>query len=356
MSWLSCLISNVALALLLAALAWSLQRWRGSDAIARVLWALALVKLLTPPLAIIPVHELPHSTACTLGLCSCGPHAPGTLISLRPLLWSLLAVWSAGAMATVFTAWRRWIQFQRLAAHAVVAPPSWQALATRLSAELRLLRRPEILVMPGRLPPLVVPGWRRPRVLLPQDLIGRLSGSQRRVLLLHELVHIKRLDHLVRMLELAASIIYWWLPVVGMIGRQLRDCEEACCDAAVLARYPQSRRSYASLLLDVVDFTAASPRHSVPQATAMSAAADLERRLRTILDRAEGTRRFGLAGALALGLACAIVPCTLQLEFGGRAAATTAERKPAAEATPRRTPSLGVECAGEIVPDLCCPS
>lgn len=334
MPWLSCLISNVALALLLAAVAWFFKRWRRNDAIARTVWVLALVKLLTPPLASIPVHELPHSTACALGLCSCGPHPPGTLISLGSLLWILPALWLAGAVATAFMAWRRWIRFRRLAAHAVAAPPQWQAQATRLSAELRLLRRPEILAVPGRLPPLVVAGWRRPRVLLPQELIGSLSGSQRKVLLLHELTHLRRLDHLVRMLELAASIVYWWLPIVGSIGRQLRDCEESCCDAAVLARYPQSRRQYARLLLDVVDFAAPYPRQSVPQATAMSAAVDLERRLRTILDGAGETRRFRLTGALAVGLACAIVPCSLQIEFGGRAApaATSIERKSATRA------------------------
>ena len=108
--------------------------------------------------------------------------------------------------------------------------------------------------MPGRLPPLVVAGWRRPRILLPRDLIYRLNGSQRKALLMHELVHVQRLDHLVRILESAVRLIYWWFPLVHSIGRRLRDCEETCCDAAVLARLPQSRRNYARLLLDVIDF------------------------------------------------------------------------------------------------------
>jgi bla regulator protein BlaR1 len=84
--------------------------------------------------------------------------------------------------------------------------------------------------------------------------------------LLHELDHSKRGDHRVRILELAVGVTYWWLPIVGLVGRQMRACEEACCDAAVISRLPDAGHDYASLLLDVVDFV--TPL-SV-QATAMS--------------------------------------------------------------------------------------
>ena len=116
--------------------------------------------------------------------------------------------------------------------------------------------------MPGRLPPLVVAGWRRPRLLLPAALLGQLNHSQSEALLLHELVHLKRGDHLVRLLELAAGVFFWWLPVVGTIGRQLRACEETCCDAAVVACLPQARRDYARLLLNVIDFADPLPRQA----------------------------------------------------------------------------------------------
>src|SRR5262249_36589333 len=151
------------------------------------------------------------------------------------------AGWLFGAAATGLTAWCRWRRFRRLMAHAVPAPPEWHSLAARLSAGLSLLP-PEILAVPGRLPPLVVPGWHRSRMLLPAALMCRLDGPQRTGLLLHELIHLKRRDHLVRMLELAVSVVYWWLPVVSLIGRQMRACEESCCDAAVVAHEPQARR------------------------------------------------------------------------------------------------------------------
>src|SRR6202011_4678425 len=145
--------------------------------------------------------------------------------------------------------------------------------------------------------PLIVPGRLRPRLLLPMALLDRLNASQRIALLLHELIHIKRGDHLVRRLELTVRVAYWWLPGVGLIGRQLRGCEETCCDAAVVAQIPQARRDYARLLLDVLDFVNPLPGQTIRQATAMSAS-DLERRLRAILNATHGTRRISPIGAL----------------------------------------------------------
>jgi bla regulator protein BlaR1 len=328
MPWLSCIISNVVLASLVALAAWFVQRRLRWSAVARILWVLVLVKLVTPPVVGVPLRVSPGAMACALGVCGCEHHAQ--TVARGTLPWVLFAMWSAGACATSWTAWRRWTRFQRLIAQASPAPPEWQSLAARLSAELSIRRPPEILAVPGRLPPLVVPRLHRPRMLIPAALMDRLNFSQREALLLHELVHIKRGDHLMRILELIVSVAYWWLPIASSIVRQLRDCEEACCDAAVVAHLPLARRDYARLLLDVLDFVAPLPRQSIPQATAMSAADGLEQRLRAILDATQGTSRARPAGAFAVGLACAILPCGFQYNFAARLApaATSAQAEP----------------------------
>ena len=354
MSWLWCILSNVVLASLLALMAWFVQRKLRRPAAARILWVLVLVKLVTPPLVSVPLRQSPGLMACALGLCACGKHAVSQSIWRDTLPWVVLAVWSVGAGATGLVAWRRWTRFRRLMAHASPAPPEWQTLAARLGSELSIGRPPEILAVPGQLPPLVVPGRHGPRMLLPMALLGRLNGSQREALLLHELVHVQRGDHLVRMLELTVGVAFWWLPIVGSIGRQLRACEEACCDAAVVAHRPQARREYARLLLDVVDFASPLPRQALPQATAMSAAADLEQRLRSILEAAPGTRRRWPFAVFAAGLACAILPCGLHCEFvvGAGAPATSVE----SESGTGETCQPGGERQDAALRAMCCPS
>src|SRR5260370_37146209 len=103
MAWLSCIVSNVLLASLLALAAWFLQRWLRRPAIAHLLWVLVLVKLVTPPLVSVSLQETPGNTACLNGTCSCGPHVQTT--ARATFLWILLLVWSIGAAATSWTAW-----------------------------------------------------------------------------------------------------------------------------------------------------------------------------------------------------------------------------------------------------------
>src|SRR5437867_3734591 len=118
MPWLSWIVSNVLLASLLALAAWFMQRWLRRHAIAHILWALVLVKLVTPPLVSVSLQEPP--TACQNGTCCCGPHVQSTACAALP--WLLLPAWSVGAAATGWTAWRRWNRFRYLLAHAVPAP------------------------------------------------------------------------------------------------------------------------------------------------------------------------------------------------------------------------------------------
>jgi bla regulator protein blaR1 len=320
MTWLALILSNIALASLLALAAWSVQRWLNRPAIARVLWVIVLVKLVTPPLVHLPLGGPSGSFACALGTCGCPNHVQSASIVRDVLPWVLLAAWLTGAIAVAFTAGRRWARFQRLIKSAEPAPAEWQALAAQLAVKLSLRHIPRVLSVPGRLPPLVIPGRRKSCVLVPSELMNQLDGSQKSALLLHELTHIRRGDHWVRMLELFVNVAFWWLPFLGAIGRQLRTCEETCCDAAVVAHLPEARRDYARLLLDVVDFAnpllpTTLPQSAMPQATAMSVASDLEHRLVTILDTPKASVRKWPVALAAVALACAILPCSLHFDF-----------------------------------------
>lgn len=353
MPWLSSILSNVVLASLLALTAWFVQARLRHPGVARVLWLLALVKLVTPPLVSVSLIDLPGSMACALGACHCAQHAGTTALVRDQLPWILLAVWSTGAVATLILTGRCWLRFQRLTAHARAAPPEWQTLAARLAAELSTSTPPVVLAAPGRLPPLVVPGWRRPRLLLPLDLIDKLNARQKEALLLHELLHLQRGDHLVRLLEFVVGVVYWWLPGVRSIGRRLRACEESCCDAGVIARRPRARRDYARLILDVIDF-AYPPATGAPQATAMSGASDVAQRVRSILNAGNdrpATRCRRSVAALTIAMAGALLPCGLHYDFVGGSIVVAPD---ACESVSRDARLAGANRPVEL-PLFCCP-
>ncbi|MES1213159.1 MAG: M56 family metallopeptidase, partial [Singulisphaera sp.] len=188
-------------------------------------------------------------------------------------------------------------------------------------------------------------------------------------LLLHELVHLKNGDHLVRLFELIVGIVFWWLPIVRSIGRQLRDCEESRCDAAVVAHLPQARRDYAQLLLDVLDFARPLPQSALAHVTAMSFANTLEQRLRAILVVRPKVHRNRPALAAALVLACAVLPCELRYGLVGGTAPPEQQAISSAAAEPRAaTTGAGVRGLSNLIPadpasapnfvlrSMCCPS
>ncbi|HEX3151417.1 MAG TPA: M56 family metallopeptidase [Gemmataceae bacterium] len=352
---LSWIISNIVLATLVGAAAWLVQRWLRRPAAAHVLWVIALIKLITPPLVTVPLREPPTNMACALGTCNCAAHQSSSQNLANRLTGIALTVWVIGTGATAWLAWNRAARFRRLLAYSSPAPREWQTLAEQLAAELGLRRTPEVLVAPSRLPPLVIPGWRRSRILLPQDLLGSLNGSQRVAMLLHELIHVRRGDHWVRMLEATVRATCWWLPPVSWVCRQLRACEEACCDRAVVDRRPNVRRDYASLLLDVLEFSARTPRQTVAHATAMSAfAIGLETRLREILHGDKPRRRMWPVIVLALLPASVILPVHLRYDVvpGPTYVAPAADASPVASATS----STDDDRDGKWSKVGCCPS
>jgi hypothetical protein len=147
-----------------------------------------------------------------------------------------------------------------------------------------------------------------PRLLVPAGLLGRLTPEGRDTLLLHELAHFRRGDHLVRALEFVALGLYWWHPVIWLARRELREAEEQCCDAWVVATLPGAGRAYASALLDTLDFLSAAAPAVPPLASGLGQVSDLKRRL-TMIMRGTTPRALGWRGAFAvLSLGALLLP------------------------------------------------
>ena len=82
--------------------------------------------------------------------------------------------------------------------------------------------------------PMVLSAGFRPQLLLPMELFKRLETTAQSSLLAHELAHIRRKDHLVRLLELLGTTLFWWHPVVWWACWELQNLEDLCCDAMVV--------------------------------------------------------------------------------------------------------------------------
>jgi hypothetical protein len=180
---------------------------------------------------------------------------------------------------------------------------------TRRVAELadRLgIHPPSVRVLDDLASPLVV-GFIRPVLLWPSQLQDRLNEDGLRAVLLHELAHLRRRDHWVRWLEMAAACVWWWNPLFRLARRRIRQYAELACDAWVLAVLPRARRAYAEALLQVCE----SVTRTVEPAPALGVGGDrddFQRRL-TMIMRESVACRMPRKSLLAIGiLALLIVP------------------------------------------------
>jgi len=211
----------------------------------------------------------------------------------------IVSVWLLGTVSWFVLALVRLLRFGRVLRHARPAPAKLVDRVRRLARQVGLKRIPHVCLVPGQLTPMLWAVGRRPRLVLPAELFERMPQEQQNTLLLHELAHLRRRDHLVRLLEFVVRGLYWWHPVVWYACRELRETEEQCCDAWVVSTLPGSGRTYAIALVETLDFLSEA-RPAVPLlASGIGHVSDLKRRLQMIMG---GTtpRSLNWSGLLAV--------------------------------------------------------
>ena len=250
-------------------------------------------------------HALPF-TAPTAEVAA----TPGVLFSTFSLTMALVAIWMAGVLAVVgrlavglvAVAW-----MSRRTVRVVDAP--WLPLAVELASELGITRRLTFLES-GRASMPMASGIFKPSVLMPEDA-NRWPLERLRIVLLHELAHVKRRDCLTHVIVQLACALYWFNPLAWIAARHVRTERERACDDLVLAcgtRGPD----YAEELLEIARVMRGGrfPALLAGATLAMAHRSQLEGRLIAILDpkvpRAAVSRlRTGLT---AVGVACALAP------------------------------------------------
>lgn len=140
-------------------------------------------------------------------------------------------------------------------------------------------------------------GVLRPVVLVPEDAT-EWSPVRRRLVLLHELVHIRRYDVVRHLLTRIGVALYWFHPLAWLAGRSSAIAREQACDEEVL-RLGVKPSAYATHLLALAERldTGRLPAATLP----MIQRSQLETRLMKILDtnaRPSAAWRSALAATL----------------------------------------------------------
>ena len=108
-------------------------------------------------------------------------------------------------------------------------------------------------------------GLINPVIIVPTKLLNSLSYQKLKLVVMHELCHIKRKDILKSYLWLTARIIYWFNPLVAIAYRSYQDDIELACDEMVIKKINnQEKYEYTQSLVDVIKL--ANNTHKLPLA------------------------------------------------------------------------------------------
>jgi beta-lactamase regulating signal transducer with metallopeptidase domain len=362
-------LANAAMAVVLAVPAY-LSRWWKRPAVTHALWLLVLLRLVAPPLWTIPISlDSPTATDSTASLTSSSltfeplseitdsqvssffpepatdvvDSPPLAAPAVTPVNWRQVvgAMWAVGVLGCLTLAVSRIIRFHRLLRFTTPAPVQWVHDSESIAHSMGLPRLPEMRLVRGTIAPLVWAGFGRTVLLLPELFVARIDAERRAALIAHELAHLRRGDHLVRWLELAVTALYWWLPLVWLARRELRDAEEQLCDSWVVWVLPDARRAYAAALVDTVDYLSDARPLLPPLASGMGEVRQLKRRIVMIMNGRTPRRLARWTSALGLGVAAALLSV----------APTFADDDPPAPPTPPSPPAAPRPPLPPEVPD-----
>jgi TonB family protein len=129
-----------------------------------------------------------------------------------------------------------------------LSDPHWQKLLRELADELAMRRTPRLLMMPDAVMPLAF-GLFRPTILLPAGCL-HWTEMRKRIVLVHELTHIRRRDGISQLFANVVAALWWFQPLAWLARKRLRQESEHACDAQVLAIGVRAS-DYATQLVDI---------------------------------------------------------------------------------------------------------
>ena len=290
---------------LLAAAAWlacvTLLR-RSSGRVLALLWLGVLVDFtLLRPVQMRPVQMFALPQLAVLD-----PAALAAIAPAPPSLGYAVLVFVYGAVVSLLIA-RLVIRQRRLRRRIRSFSPAEPVVLSSVRAAARrlsLARLPEVRITDAPISPFTL-GPLEPTLVLPRWLC--LPGARLDAVLLHELAHLARRDHLLIWLERGVASLFFFWPPVHWVCLQLDEARELACDERAIRCGAFPAVEYGQHLVAVVAL--ARERLAVGGALRIARSAwRLERRIDRLLQGAWAERRSWLEGAALSVLAvCALL-------------------------------------------------
>jgi beta-lactamase regulating signal transducer with metallopeptidase domain len=329
------LVASLLLSLVLGALvAGAVALARPAAATRQALWSIALLAAGFAPVAILAVmllrgalagppvqtalHQAPalaqlpavsaRTTQTAAGL-PAAPPASGNRLTLRvpappsvaPIVaYAIVAVWLLGALIGLGGLGRSLARVRALKGR---SSPLDGMLATELPWLTTTAGREIYLRLSYETETPIAVGFRRPVILLPTEMATESGLTSIEPLIMHEYAHLAHYDDWSNLAQRTIERLFWFNPLVWILGRRIALEREVAADEAVVARTHDAKR-YASTLWRMAQ-EMRMPEHVVVAPGAMLTRKQISVRIERLLDENPAGRRYVGAVAFAIAIVAA---------------------------------------------------
>ncbi len=146
----------------------------------------------------------------------------------------VVTVWLTVAVIKTMRMAVGWSYIRQMRREGLAAPALWVERVDGLCRRLGIRQAVKLVESALVRVPMVI-GQLRPIIYIPLGLINHLPASEMEAVLLHELAHIRRYDHLVNMVQQAAECLLFFNPGFLWISAIIREERENSCDDIAIA-------------------------------------------------------------------------------------------------------------------------
>ncbi len=145
---------------------------------------------------------------------------------------------------------KAWQKRRQLISKAMfVSDPVINQFCRDLCRQIRVTRIPQIMMTySGISSPLLI-GAINPKIILPFKVLVKNGADELRLILAHELAHLKRKDLFWNWLPELSRVLFFFHPLIWLVRPKLQQIQETCCDYLAIQYSQAGTQEYGSLLL-----------------------------------------------------------------------------------------------------------
>ncbi|MBI9016475.1 MAG: hypothetical protein JEZ07_04350 [Phycisphaerae bacterium] len=217
--------------------------------------------------------------------------------------------WLVGLMILAVIIIQRLLFVKAILAQCQPANPKLQERLEACREMVGLKHEVPLVISPTMMSPAAC-GLFNPVIIIPANIIIKVTGAKLDAILLHELVHIKRGDLWVNFAQTILQIVNFFNPLLWLANSHIRNLREKAVDETVLTKMGDKADSYSSTLIDIAEIAFSKPHLSLRMVGVVESKKALKDRIKHIIMRpVPKSSRLGIAGlAVIIAIAAVLLP------------------------------------------------